>query len=115
MKFIDKLRYWLQQRKLTENERALIFLVGLLAIAFLPIILNWQTFFAHIPGHPLVSGPYQHTSLRLPWNGDHTLYNGYEIPMTMHWMRELRKGNFTFWNQFQGNGQPISATLGSGS
>jgi hypothetical protein len=89
----------------------LIFLVGLLVVAFLPIILNWQTFFAHIPGHPLASGPYEHQNLRIPWNTDVSLYGGYEIPQTMYWMKELRKGNFALWNPYQGNGQPLSANL----
>lgn len=101
-------------KNLSENNRALIFLILLLAVAFLPVILNWQTFFVHVPGHPLAGGPYGHQNLRIPWNADVSLYNGYEIPQTIYWMKELRRGNFAFWNPYQGNGQPLSATLTTG-
>lgn len=89
-------------------------MTAILAVVFLPVIIGRQNFFSAISGVTLESGPYGFNSLKTPWTLDPGAYMFYEVPQTVFWYQELRKGIFPFWNPYQGAGQPLSGALLSG-
>ena len=93
---------------------ALIFFVALISVVFLRIIINQQTFFSNVEGLPLSVGSPYYQGPKTFWDLDPTNYMHFEVPQTIYWAQELRKGHFAFWNPWQGNGQPLSASMVSG-
>ncbi|MBI3589597.1 MAG: YfhO family protein [Candidatus Liptonbacteria bacterium] len=98
----------------SQSKKAFVFFAVLIGIVFFRIIINQQTFFSDGPGLPLSAGSYYYHGPKTFWDLDSTNWSHFEVPQTLYWSQELRKGHFAFWNPYQGNGQPLSASITSG-
>lgn len=88
----------------------LIFVIIACAV-FAPVVLGFQTFFSAIPGLALEAGPYGFEGLKTPWTLDPGAYMWSEVPQTVFWYKRLSAGDFSFWNPYQGGGQPLSGDI----
>jgi len=100
--------------QLSDNKKAFFIFLFLLGAVFSRVIVNQQTFFSDVIGLPFRGGAHHYDGPKTFWDLDATNYMHFEVPQTIYWMTELQKGNFAFWNPYQGNGQPLSASITSG-